>query len=128
MPAPRITRELAKPKREKNPRRQPEHQAFIRNLAHCLCCGKPGSPSDPIQCAHIRLGTDGGTSLRPSDRYTVPLLSSHHRRQHDKGEVTFWASVGIDPTPVAERLWVVSGNIDQGMRALERAWQTRKAA
>lgn len=128
MPAPRISRGLSAPVKKLNPRRQPEHRAFIRNLAHCLCCGKSGSPSDPIECAHIRTGTDGATSLKPSDRYTVPLLGSHHRRQHQIGEASFWRECGIDPTPVAERLWVVSGNIEQGMRTLERAWQAGRAA
>lgn len=123
MPAPRIARNVPKPKREKNPRRQPEHLAWLRKLP-CLCCGRAA----PSEAAHIRIGTDGAMGRKPGDRFSVPLNTECHRRQHNIGEVSFWQEKGIDPTPIAERLWLVSGNMDQGIRTLERAWQSRKAA
>lgn len=123
MPRARIIRSVLRPKREKNPRRQPEHLAFLRKLP-CLACGK----SAPSEAAHIRLGTDGAMGVKPSDRFSVPLCpgpSGCHATQHRIGEATFWSDAGLDPTPVAERLWLVSGNVEQGLRALERAWQNR---
>ena len=36
--------------------------------------------------------TDGGTSLKPSDNYTVPLCHKCHQEQHRIGELAFWGS------------------------------------
>lgn len=36
--------------------------------------------------------TDGGTSLKPSDNYTVPLCHKCHQEQHQIGELAFWGS------------------------------------
>jgi hypothetical protein len=75
------------------------------------------------------MGTDGGTGLRPSDRYSVPLCERCHRTghnaQHTIGESAFWSAKGIDPGQVAERLWTVSGDHDQGLRTILRALATR---
>ena len=48
----------------------------------CLFCGSKYS----VQAHHIRLGTDGGIGLKPSDYYTIPLCVTHHKEVHDKGE------------------------------------------
>lgn len=58
--------------------------AAVREMP-CTVCSQ--SPSDP---AHIRKFTDGGTSLKPSDCYILPLCRSCHTRQHSTGEITFW--------------------------------------
>ena len=117
-PAPRIPRDVPQPKRKPNVRVRVQHHAFIR-LLPCVSCGK----SPPSECAHVRRGTDGGTGLKPSSRYTVPLCRDCHARQHRVGEVTFWAETEIDPLDLACRLWTVSGDTDQGIRAVERARQ-----
>lgn len=54
-----------------------------------------------IEVAHIRIGTDGGTSLKPSDYFTVSLCKLCHAEQHSIGERTFWANAGIDPLALA---------------------------
>ena len=56
----------------------------------------------PIECAHVRLGTDGGTSLKPSDRWTISLCADHHREQHSLGEATFEKKYGVDLVELAE--------------------------
>lgn len=45
------------------------------------------------EAAHIRVGTDGGTAMKPSDCYTIPLCSHHHDLQHRIGERTFEKTV-----------------------------------
>jgi hypothetical protein len=65
----------------------PRHRQFVRRHA----CVVPGCDGLPIQCAHVRLGTDGGTGLKPSDWWCVPLCVEHHFRQHGAGEESFWA-------------------------------------
>lgn len=64
--------------------RSEKHLRFIRSLP-CMVCLSFGS-----EAAHIRIFTDGGTSLKPSDHYTVPLCHRDHQRQHNVGELTFW--------------------------------------
>jgi hypothetical protein len=41
-----------------------------------------------------------------SDEFTVPLCHDHHRELHACGnERTWWHDMGVDPLPVAKRLW-----------------------
>jgi len=49
-----------------------------------------------VDPAHIRLGTDGGTGLKPSDCYILPLCNTIHSEQHRAGERAFWAEVIAD--------------------------------
>lgn len=114
--APRIPRSVPVGKRRPNERLRPKHRAWIGTLP-CIKCGR-----HPCDAAHVRIGTDGGTSLKPSDRFTVPLCRDCHRSQHE-GEVSFWAELGIDPVDVSARLWAVTGDDEQGARAIERAHQ-----
>ena len=72
----------------------PRHRQFIRRHACVMGCERL-----PIQCAHVRLGTDGGTGLKPSDWWCVPLCAKHHADQHAIGEQSFWH--GIDPRKLA---------------------------
>lgn len=54
------------------------------------------------QCAHhIRLGTNGGTGIKPSDYFCIPLLNEYHvsgpSALHIIGEETFLSNFGLDP-------------------------------
>lgn len=117
-PAPRIARDLVKWKRKPNDRLRPKHRAWINTLP-CLACGKPG----PGECTHVRSSMDGGTGIKPADRFTVPLCPSCHRHQHQIGETAFFAELGIDPVDTALRLWAVTGDSDAGERAIFRSRQ-----
>ena len=64
--------------------RSEKHLKFVRSLP-CMVCA-----CMPSQAAHIRMFTDGGTSLKPSDHYTVPLCHKCHQEQHRIGELAFW--------------------------------------
>jgi hypothetical protein len=79
------------------------HQQWVRGFA-CVGCGQmPGDKANPIQAAHVRLGTNGGTALKPSDRWLVSLCTKCHLfTQHAKGERSFWARLNIDPKAKAE--------------------------
>jgi hypothetical protein len=127
MPAPRIPRQVMAGKRRKNERVDHKHADFIRGLP-CLCCGRAA----PNEQAHVRLGTDGGMGLRPSDRYSVPLCAWCHRlaprAQHQIGEPEFYSLLGIDGGQVAERLYRISGDQAQGVRAIDRARASARLA
>ncbi len=71
-------------------RRSTAHRAWVR-LHACCGCGSITA----IECAHVRVGTDGGTGLKPSDRWCISLCKSCHARQHQIGEPAFEAECGI---------------------------------
>jgi hypothetical protein len=119
MPAPRIPRTIARSKTKPNLRSRVAHLAFVRQLP-CVACGK-AAPSD---AAHVRTGTDGGTGIKPTDRYTVPLCAACHAKQHRVGELTFWSALRIDPVDVALRLWTISADVEAGERTVFRARQS----
>ena len=56
----------------------------------------PGCSRLPIECAHVRTGTDGGLALKPSDKWTISLCQFHHLEQHAIGERNFEAKYDLD--------------------------------
>lgn len=118
MPPPRIPRTASPRKHKPNLHKRGQHLAFVRQLS-CVACGK-GAPSE---AAHVRTGTDGGTGMKPGDRYVVPLCPSCHAKQHRIGELIFWSALRIDPLSVALRLWTISADLKAGERTVFRARQ-----
>ena len=84
-------------------KRSPAHRAFVRSHACCAC----GSQS-AIECAHVRVGTDGGTGIKPSDRWCISLCKSCHADQHRMGERTFEKMWGIDLREIAAAFFKAS--------------------
>lgn len=88
--------------REPSVIRCPGHLAWVRGhqcaVTNSFCSGR-------IEAAHVRIGTDGGTSMKPSDSWTLPLCSYHHRAQHQHGEATFAAHYKISMKQIAADLW-----------------------
>lgn len=85
--------------RKSNPQRScPGHRAWVRKH----CCSVPECKRLPIECAHVRDGTDGGTALKPSDRWCISLCSQHHEEQHRLGERRFAAKYQIDLIALAD--------------------------
>lgn len=82
----------------------PAHRAWIRGFA----CSVPNCQGGPIECAHVRRGTDGGIGIKPSDRWTIPLCAAHHREQHQIGEGAFEKRHGIDMKKIAAALFARS--------------------
>lgn len=98
-------------------RNDPKHLDFIKTLPCCICF------KEPVEPAHIRFKTDGGTALKPSDKWTVPLCHDHHAHQHQVGEPEFWyAEHRRDPHKLAERLYGVSGKYEEAINILEDEW------
>lgn len=81
--------------------RRPAYLAWLREQA----CLVPGCGASPCEAAHVRRGTDGGMGRKPSDRWSVPLCTQHHRQQHAMGEASFEARHGILLRPSAEALF-----------------------
>ena len=94
----RIPKLRERKRREIASRECPAHRAWVRRHY----CSVPGCQRLPIECAHIRGGTDGGMALKPSDRWLISLCSDHHGEQHRLGERHFEKRYGIDLAELAE--------------------------
>ena len=77
-------------------KRSPAHRNFVRGHA---CCGCGATAA--IECAHVRVGTDGGVGIKPSDRWVISLCRDCHSRQHQIGEQPFEKEAGIDMKELA---------------------------
>ena len=67
------------------------YRAYLEQQPCCVC----GYPRTCV--AHQRYGADGGTSIKPSDSYGLPLCHACHDAQHREGERSFWQDRGINP-------------------------------
>jgi hypothetical protein len=88
----RLPNRLQKERKVDSDRECPGHRAWVRRHHCCV----PGCLNIPIECAHVRTGNDGGVGLKPSDRWTVSLCSTHHAEQHRIGERRFERLYGLD--------------------------------
>ena len=84
-------------------KRSPAHRAWVRSHA-CSACGSQSA----IECAHVRDGTDGGTGLKPSDKWCISLCKDCHSRQHQIGEAAFEAETHIDMKALAAMFFRLS--------------------
>lgn len=83
--------------RRQDQRRFPGHCAWVRGHK----CSVPGCEDGPIECAHVRSGTDGGMGMKPSDLFTVSLCRAHHAEQHRIGEEAFERRHGLSLLEIA---------------------------
>ena len=80
--------------------RDKEHCRFVTTQP-CVVCGRT-----PTEAHHIRFAQPRALGRKVSDEYTVPVCRLHHRDLHGYGdEASWWASVSIDPLPIALELW-----------------------
>jgi hypothetical protein len=85
MPLVKLPKRLERADRRRDERCCPAHRAWVRRHH----CSVPGCLNRDIECAHVRTGTDGGTGMKPSDRWCISLCARHHREQHHMGEAAF---------------------------------------
>ena len=102
---------IAKPERH----RCPAHLRYVASIGCIACSGGrlPGSEwmdRGPVsQAHHITYAQPRARGLKTSDAYTVPVCAIDHARIHEAGgERVWWQARGIDPLPIAERLWRAS--------------------
>lgn len=99
--------------------RVPQFLKFVRQFSCTAAVGHPQAPCEcegPIEAAHVRTGTDGGTGMKPSDCYALPLCSKHHRRQHQIGEGPFEKEARVAMRKTADMLWAIWLKTDTGRR------------
>jgi len=54
------------------------------------------------------VGTDGGTGIKPSDRWCISLCRECHAEQHRIGEAVFEIKHGIDMKALAQAFFKAS--------------------
>lgn len=81
--------------------RSPAHLQWVRGH---VCAVDTDQCQGGIEAAHVRLGTDGGMAVKPSDNYVIPLCHYHHDQQHRLGEKSFAMLQFIDPLKIANEL------------------------
>ena len=70
-------------------------------MGNCLVCGLK-----PADAHHLKFAQPRAIGLKVSDEFTVPLCRGHHRELHNSGnERAWWHDMGIEPLPIAKRLW-----------------------
>jgi hypothetical protein len=80
--------------------RDKEHCKYVATQS-CVVCGRV-----PSEAHHIRFAQPRALGRKVSDEYTVPVCRLHHRDLHTYGdEASWWASVSLDPLPIALELW-----------------------
>lgn len=92
-----LPQRIVKPRRVQETRSCPAHRTWVRRH-HCIVAG---CERLPVECAHVRCGSDGGTGLKPSDRFLVSLCRDHHAEQHSIGEKSFEKKYGLDLYAIA---------------------------
>jgi hypothetical protein len=106
----------------KNIIRSVKHLNYIRSLPCYI------SNQEPSQACHIRILSDGGTGLKPSDYYTLPFIHQYHKMQTDIGEQSFYALFNINPFTYAKDLVIMSPckkvNNDAVIKQLEERAKT----
>lgn len=115
-----LPRRRTKARSQRGARSCPGHRAWVRRHHCCV----PGCLQHPIECAHVRRGTDGGQAVKPSDRWTISLCHFHHAEQHRIGEHSFEQRYALDLYARAEAFarrsphWRTLGDDgDEGERA-----------
>lgn len=95
-----LPKRLKKARRE-GPLRSASHLKWVRGHG----CSVPNCNGLFIEAAHVRTGTDGSLSVKPSDCWALSLCVHHHALQHTLGEASFSAMFRIDMKALAEEFW-----------------------
>ena len=99
---------ISEPRRLRNK----QHLQFVGSQP-CVVCG-----TSPADAHHIRFAQKRAFGAKVSDEFTVPLCRQHHRELHNYAhETAWWHDMGIDPLPIARRLWDQSHEANEAARA-----------
>jgi hypothetical protein len=95
---------VAELRQRQPPVRCAEHLTWIRSHSCCI----DGCTRRPVTAHHVRVGTNGGAGMKPSDLWCVPLCNQHHAEHHRIGWQTFEAKYDIDLRYLASHLAATS--------------------
>ena len=88
--------------------RDKDHLRYVASQP-CIVCNRILA-----EAHHVRFAQPKAFGTKVSDEFTVPLCRDHHRELHNNGnERAWWHDMGVDPLPVAKRLWEESHTPDR---------------
>lgn len=106
---------VAEAVREDDGRCNEKHIRWIKRLP---CAVRGHDCQGPVTAHHVRRNTDGGTGLKPSDKWTVPLcdglhgaVEGHHQEGDRIGWLSFEAQYGVDLRALAIKLAAASPHL-----------------
>ena len=101
--------------------RDEKHRRFIASLPCVLCSGMN------VQAAHIRIGNNAGMALKSGDDCCLPLCITHHKQQHECGEVSFWYPHGghEKANVLAKALYACTGDEIEAQEKIKE-WKWKK--
>lgn len=94
--------------------RDRKHLDWLRELP-CVRCSSGGS-----EASHIRLMSNSGTGLKPSDDRALPLCHRCHMASHS-GEKTFWGFKIDQAIELAQELYKVTGDRSAAIKLILKA-------
>src|SRR5689334_11787666 len=113
-----LPRKIKKEKVRQSDRiRCPGHLAWVRKFACCVS----GCNAGPIEAAHVRVGTDGGMGMKPSDSWVISLCHAHHLMQHVTGEIYFERAWNLDMKKLAQEFAAKSPPLQRYLKRQKRA-------
>ena len=98
------------PRRKNAPRpAEKSAPAFLQFVRGRECAfADHGGCEGKVEAMHLDFAGGKGTSTKVSDRYALPACSFHHRRQHQRGWISFCREFGVTKEQLliaAARLW-----------------------
>lgn len=72
---------------------------LCHDMPCCVCIEHGLVQTSRTQAHHEPPRSRGGIDVD-----CLPLCGEHHRRRHDRGHITFWREVGIDPVVVVAHM------------------------
>jgi len=71
------------------------YREFVSRLPSCFRCTHARLPGERLHPHHERIGGGGGTALKPSDVYLLPLCGECHNIRHSSAFVTLRVFYGL---------------------------------
>ena len=101
------------PRRKNAPRpAEKSAPAFLQFVRGRECAfADHGGCEGKIEAMHLDFAGGKGTGTKVSDRYALPACGFHHRRQHQRGWISFCREMGftkedlLDGAEILWRLW-----------------------
>ena len=75
------------------------YREFVSRLPSCFRCTHARLPGERLHPHHERIGGGGGTALKPSDVYLLPLCGECHITRHSSGFDTIRVFYNICDNP-----------------------------
>jgi hypothetical protein len=88
--------------------RNKKHILWLREMPCAFCKAPP-----PSEASHIRLLSQSGTGLKPSDNRALPSCHTCHMEAHRIGERSFYGDNLDAAIKLAERLYERTGRKDE---------------